>query len=147
MVALSVTLGGSLSACGGGGHGRRGARGLSPVELERLPVTGPDTKLERVLVTRRTLRVEISPESDTPQWRVIRQLTLSSSQARRLNRDARAVHGWKHKPADTCPGQPKGANVGELVLRVGRRETLCPPTTAQPLLAFLGAYLPGSPRL
>src|SRR5581483_5220992 len=107
MVALSVTLGGSLSACGGGGHGRRGARGLSPVELERLPVTGPDTKLERVLVTRRTLRVEISPESDTPQWRVIRQLTLSSSQARRLNRDARAVHGWKHKPADTCPGQPK----------------------------------------
>jgi hypothetical protein len=64
-----------------------------------------------------------------------------------LIEDARAVHGWKQKPADTCPGQPRGSNVGELVLRVGRRETLCPPTTAQPLLAFLGAYLPGSPRL
>ncbi len=147
MVALSIMLGGSLGACGGGGGGHLGARGLPLVELERVPVSGPDTRLERVLVSRRTLRVEVSPESDTPQWRVIRQLTLSHSQVRRLAQDARTVHGWKRKPADSCPGLPKAANVGELVLRVGRRETLCPPTTAQPLLALLGAYLPGSPRL
>ena len=144
-----VALGTTLAACGGigGGNGGKGSRALAVVELERLPVTGANAELQRVVVVGGNLRVQVSPQSDTPQWRVVRQLTLSAAQKRELTRDARSVRGWKSKPATTCPGQPKGANVGELILRVGRRETLCPPTTAGPLLAFLGAYLPGSPRL
>jgi hypothetical protein len=108
-------------------------------------VTGPADQLQRVVVVRGGLRVQVSPRTDKPQWRIVRQLTLTREQERRLARYARAVHGWKKTTASTCPGLPRGANVGELLIRVGRHQTLCPTSTARPLITFLRAYLPASP--
>lgn len=101
------------------------------------------------MVVRGTLRVQLAPRAPTPAWRTVRQLALSRPQLRRLAQDARAVRGWNKKPSSgnpgfACPGRPSGPHVGELLLRVGIHQTLCPPGTARALVTFLGAYLPAS---
>lgn len=149
-MCLAIAVG--LAGCGGNRHQRLQAGALPLILLERLPVNQPSTQLQRVLVVRGTLRVQVAPRAATPAWRVVRQLALSRAQLQRLAQDAGAVRGWRRKPsaeklAAACPGRPSGPNVGELLLRVGPRQTLCPPGNARALITFLGAYLPGPARI
>ena len=152
VVALCLVSGIGLAGCGGHGRSRLQAGSLPVILLERLPVSQPAAELQRVVVVRGTLRVQVAPRGPAPAWRSVRQLALSNPQLRRLAQDARAVRGWNKKPSSAnpssaCPGRPSGQNVGELLLRVGIHQTLCPPGTARELVTFLGAYLPGLPGI
>jgi hypothetical protein len=112
------------------------------IVLERFPGNAGSPGLQRVSVTRGLLQIQVAPRAASPSWRLVRQLTLTKAQERHLARDARAVRGWKKKPGSSCPIQAAGVAKGEILLRVGRRATLCPPATARSLVTFLGMYLP-----
>lgn len=141
-VALGIAVASVLAGCGGAGHPRLRAGSLPLISLERLPGNGATPGLQRVLVTRGLMRIQVAPKAAAPNWRIVRRLTLSKEQQRHLARDARAVRGWNKKPGSSCPIRPAGTPQAELLLRVGRHQTLCPPATARALVTFLGTYLP-----
>jgi hypothetical protein len=113
-----------------------------PVSLTRIPGNTCCPKYTRASVSSAGVLTR-STMARGGSWKTVGRRHLSATELKRLRSELSRFNPQTLKPTRSagCGGAPIG-DVGGNDLRVGSRESNCPPASAKPLIKLLSAWLP-----
>jgi hypothetical protein len=113
-----------------------------PVALTKIPGNTCCPKYTRAAVSSTGVLTK-STMTRGGSWKTVGRRHLSASELKRLRSELSRFNPQTLRPTRSagCGGAPIG-DVGGNDLRVGQRESNCPPTSAKPLIKLLSGWLP-----